>query len=185
MSQPFSVSPLAFWLLAALALGAAVAVVASRNLFHAGVALFGSLLGVAGLYVTLQAHFLAGVQVLVYAGAIAVILLFAIMLTHRLMDPARGTLTTQPWAGLGAALLVGITTATVILNTSWSTDPDGARGAGMDPAEVTRIARLGRSLLDPYVLPFELITVVVLAAMIGAIAVARPLEEEPVREERP
>ncbi|HXE72210.1 MAG TPA: NADH-quinone oxidoreductase subunit J [Candidatus Nitrosotenuis sp.] len=168
MTESFQVDPAAFWILSALTLLAAVAVVSTPNIFHAGIYLIFSFLGVAGLYVTLQATFVAGMQVLVYAGAIAVILLFGFMLTHNLMHPELGTLFTQRWLGLAlSALLLAASGAALALST-FHTQPDAA-----EAARVVSLTGLGQALLGPYVLPFELVSVLILAALVGAVVVAR------------
>lgn len=191
----FEVHPLAFWVLAALTLGCALAVVRARILFHAGLALVGSLFGVAGLYVALQAYFLAGIQVLVYIGAIAVVLLFAIMLTHDMMRPEKGTLSTQPWIALGVSMLLLVILWAVTLNSTWVVNPDAGSAAVREPAtlgspghetgeSISSIQSLGVRFLNPYVLPFELVSVLILVAMIGAVVIARKEEgPQPRRDE--
>ncbi len=180
----FDPNPLAFWILAALVTGCALAAVRARKLYHAGLGLVGSLFGVAGLYALLQAHFLAGLQVLVYVGAISVMLLFAIMLTQDMMTPKPGTLTTQPWAAGGLcamllALLVGGT-----LSSAWVTAPDTSinpvwsQGSGYASAEaIPSVKALAHRFLDPFTLPFEMVSVMILVALIGALVLAR--KDEP------
>lgn len=182
--NPFEPNPFVFWVLAAMTVGCALAVVRARKLFHAGLALVGSFFGVAGLYVVLQSPFLAGVQVLVYIGAIAVVLLFAIMLTNHMMNPEVGTLTTQPWVALGVSLMVLAVLWGATLNTSWTMKPDTLAQPGGIPAyqtaeAISSVKALGIRFLDPYVLPFELISVLILVAMIGALVVARKEEAAP------
>lgn len=187
----FEVHPLVFWPLALLILGCAVAVVRAPILFHAGLALVGSLFGVAGLYVALEAYFLAGIQVLVYIGAIAVVLLFAIMLTQNMMHPVRGTLTTQPWIALVVSLMLLVVLWAVTMNTSWVVNPDAGAAelaSTVSPgpqtgASIASIKSLGIRLMNPYVLPFELISVLILVAMIGALVVARKEEGPPARRD--
>lgn len=188
----FEVHPVAFWLLALMVLGCAVVVVRAPMLFHAGLALVGSLFGVAGLYVALEAYFLAGIQVLVYIGAIAVVLMFAIMLTHHMMHPEKGTMTTQPWIALGVSFLLLVILWATTLNSTWVVNPDAGAAAVREPAtlgspgfetgeSISNIRSLGLRFLTPYVLPFELVSVLILVAMIGALVVARKEEGRPAR----
>jgi NADH:ubiquinone oxidoreductase subunit 6 (subunit J) len=149
----------AFWVLTVVTVGAAVMVVLARNLVHAVLFLVLSFVGIAGLYITLSADFVAVVQVLIYAGAIAVLMLFAIMLT-----PLAGRGNTEGVFRLPALVLSGMMTAVIIfvaLDTDWNTATRG-------PFTETTAA-IGEALLDPFVLPFEIASVLLVAAMIGAI----------------
>jgi NADH-quinone oxidoreductase subunit J len=161
MQEPGVVA--AFWVLAVTTVGAALMVAVVRNLLHAVLFLVLSFVGVAGLYITLSADFVAMAQVLIYAGAIAVLVLFAIMLTPRAArDNAEGAL----WAP--ALVLGGLMATTVSLiatRTDWAVSDRGAFS--------TTAAAIGEALFDPFVLPFEIASVVLVAAMIGAIAIVR------------
>ena len=95
-----------FIIISVITLGTAVVVVTNRNLFHAALAMMASFLGVAGLYVLLEAGFLAAAQLLVYIGAISILVIFAIMMTRRLMQTHEMPYNSQYWYGLGAAGLV-------------------------------------------------------------------------------
>jgi NADH-quinone oxidoreductase subunit J len=153
-------------------------------LFHAALALMVSFLGVAGLYVLLEAGFLAAAQLLVYIGAISILLIFAIMMTRRLMQTTESPFNSQPIAGIVGAVVGFVIVAVVILQL-WPLAPgaDSLFGARppVDP-EVLRgsVAALGRSFAsaDAYVIPFELASVLLLAALVGAIVVAWPKEED-------
>ena len=157
-------SVVAFWALAALTVGSALMVAAARNLIHAVVALIISFLGIAGLYVTLSADFVAVTQVLLYAGAISVLILFAIVLTPRAERDNAETFLRFP--ALLLAVLVGFTMGLAALDTDWSI-------AGRGGFEETASA-IGEALLDKYVLPFEMASVLLLVAMVGAIVLVRP-----------
>jgi NADH-quinone oxidoreductase subunit J len=161
MDEPGVVA--AFWVLAVTAVGSALMVAAVRNLLHAVLFLVLSFVGVAGLYITLSADFVAVVQVLIYAGAIAVLMLFAIMLTPRAArDNADGVF----WApALVLAGLVATTIGLIATRTEWAVSDRG-------PFSQTASA-IGEALLDPFVLPFEVASVVLVAAMIGAIVIVR------------
>jgi len=156
-------SVVAFWLLGALTLGAALATARVRDLVRAVVALVLSFLGVAGLFVLLSADFLGVAQVLIYAGAIAVLIVFAIVLTPRAARDNAETAMRLPALALAGAL-VGLVMA-VALATDWG---EGARQGFADTA-----AAIGEALLSRYVLPFEVASVLLLAAMLGAIVLVR------------
>ncbi len=157
-------SIVAFWLLAALTVGSALAVVAVRDLIRAVVLLITSFLGVAGLYITLSADFVAVVQVLIYVGAISVLLLFAIILTPRASRDNAETFFRIP--GILLAGLVAFTISLISLDTDWTVVERGG-------FEETASA-IGESLLDKYVLPFEMAAVLLLVAMLGAIVLVHP-----------
>ena len=157
-------SIVAFWLLAALTLGSALAVVIVRDLIRAVVLLITSFLGVAGLYITLSADFVAVVQVLIYVGAISVLMLFAIMLTPRAGRNNAETFFRIP--GILLAGLVAFTISLISLDTDWAVVERGG-------FEETTSA-IGEALLDKYVLPFEMAAVLLLVAMLGAILLVHP-----------
>ncbi len=161
-------SIVAFWLLAALTIGSALAVVAVRDLIRAVVLLITSFLGVAGLYITLSADFVAVVQVLIYVGAISVLLLFAVMLTPRASRDNAETFFRIP--GILLAGLVAFTISLISLDTDWTVVERGG-------FEETASA-IGEALLDKYVLPFEMAAVLLLVAMLGAILLVSPEDTE-------
>ncbi len=156
---------IAFWVFAAVAVGGGLMVAAVRNLVHAVLFLVLSFLGIAGLYIVLSADFVAAVQILIYAGAISVLMLFAVMLTPRSARD-NGESPYYP-AAIVLSMLVAATIAFAIFSTDWSTG-----GAGF--AETAQA--IGEALLSPFVLAFEIASVLLAAAMIGAIVIVR---EEP------
>ncbi|MFQ5873350.1 MAG: NADH-quinone oxidoreductase subunit J [Dehalococcoidia bacterium] len=154
---------IAFWILAVLAVGSSLAVVLLRDIFRAALFLILSFLAVAGIYITLQADFLAAAQVLIYAGAISILLIFAIMLTR---DTQRGNPSNRlmaPGLFLAGVILSAIIVA--VFTTDW---PESAESA---PEASTRV--LADALFNKFVLPFEVASVLLLAAMLGAIVIAR------------
>jgi NADH:ubiquinone oxidoreductase subunit 6 (subunit J) len=156
-------SIIAFWVLSVVTIGAAVMVVAVRNLIHAILFLILSFVGVAGLYITLSADFVAVAQILIYVGAISVLMLFAVFLTPRAARDNAETFLEGPAAVLAA--LVAFTLGAVAVATDWSEATAG-------PLSETAAA-IGEALLDKYVLPFEIASVLLLAAMVGAIVLVR------------
>jgi len=155
---------IAFYVLAAMTVGFAVAVVVVRNLIHAVVALIGSFAGVAGLYVTLSADFIAITQILIYIGAISILFLFAIVLT-----PQSGRTNQEGFLRLPAAALCALVTgvlAYVALDTNWNP------GDGEGFQETASV--IGTLLLDKYVLPFEIASALLLVAIVGSIVLVSP-----------
>lgn len=164
---------LAFGILTLLAVGSALAVVIDRNLFHSALWLLVSLFGIAGFFVLLSAPFLAAVQVLVYMGAIVILIIFAIMLTRRLMGITE-TLNSQWWVGAIVAVVTFFVIALVLYNAGQGTHPLLVREPIAALSSRT-VADLGAALVDPsqYALPFELASLLLTGAMIGAIVIAR------------
>lgn len=158
------------FLIAAIStLSAAIMVVTTRNLVHANLWLIVTLFGIAVFFVLLNAGFLAVAQVIIYIGAIAILMIFAIMLTRRLATESRSQINQNwGWAALIALVLFG---GLIWMLTTWqgfsTTMP--TMSAGADPLHA-----LGTALVSPdgYVLPFEVASVLLLSAMVGAIMVA-------------
>ncbi|WP_437732960.1 NADH-quinone oxidoreductase subunit J family protein [Sorangium sp. So ce1335] len=157
-------STIAFLGLAALTLGSAGLVAFSRNIIHSALALLGTFLGVAGLYVTLSADFLAATQVLVYVGGTLILILFAVMLTSRIQEMK----ISNPRGGLAVAFVL-VTAVLLVLGRVATRTPWPAEARPAMPST----AKLGHAFLGEYLLPFELGSIVLLAAMIGAVVLAR------------
>ncbi len=157
---------IAFWALAGLTVASAAMVALVRNLLHAVLFLILSFVGIAGLYITLSADFVAVVQVLIYAGAIAVLMIFAVMLTPRASRDNAGGLLQLPALVLAGLLATGI--SFIVIETDWRV----ASGGSFE----NTTAAIGEALLSPFVLPFEIASVLLVAAMIGAIVL---VQEDP------
>lgn len=158
-----------FLVVAAITLIAAVMVVTTRNLVHAAMWLVLSLFGVAVFFVLLYAGFLAAAQVVVYIGAIAILIIFAIMLTQGVAKVNHPQLNSNwGWALAISAALCG---ALVWALSGWS--GFSAQAPALSP-KLDPLRQLGEALVAPnaYVLPFEVASVLLLAALIGAIIVA-------------
>jgi NADH-quinone oxidoreductase subunit J len=150
-----------------LVLGASLGVVLSRNLFHSVLWLALALVGTAGLFVLLHAEFLAAVQVLLYAGGVVTIVVFAIMLTERLVGETLRQTNRGIVAGAVAAAAVFVGLAGTIIRAA----PRAAAPAG----DLTTAA-LGTALLTEWVLAFEVLGVLLVAALLGALYLARTEE---------
>ncbi len=159
----------AFYAVAGAALLGALGVLFLRNLFHAGLSLIFSLFAVAALFVLLGAEFLAGVQVLIYVGAIAVLILFAVMLTQRISAThvKHYTRALIPAFFAVAALFV---VAALAGRTAYATS-----FAALPAGDV--LNDLAARLLSAYLLPFEVVSLLLLGALVGAVVLAR--KEEP------
>lgn len=156
---------LLFLLLAGLLLGAGLLVVLGRNIIHSGLWMMFCFAALAGVYVLLGAPLVAVAQVLVYVGAISVLVLFAIMLTQSKAGPLRLVFHRQAWAAALAAIVLFLLFVVVIADSDWP------RRAG----EVAQTATdtLARLLFSDYVLPFEMVGVLLLAAVIGGVYLAK------------
>jgi NADH-quinone oxidoreductase subunit J len=158
-----------FIILSLVALGGALGVVANRNLFRAALFLVLSFIGVAGFYVLLEVEILAMLQLLVYVGAISILIIFAVMLSRRMMSPEFRARNEQWLLGLGVAVALFAVLAYVLLSVSWPV-PVEATDAPSDG-----IVRLGQALVDPeqFALPFEVASILLLVALVGAVIIAR------------
>jgi NADH-quinone oxidoreductase subunit J len=157
-----------FWVFVLLTVISAFKVVHSHNLVYAALSLLLTLFGVTALYVFLWADFLAGVQIIVYIGGILILILFGIMLTHRITSIQITQLNMQRGAAGTAALIVLITLLWMIYRTPWFT-----RSAS-EPVGTVR--EIGILLMSDYLLPFEVASVLLLAALIGAAMLSRKTE---------
>jgi NADH-quinone oxidoreductase subunit J len=154
-----------FYVVAAFTVWAAAVVVLGKNIVRAAVALLFSFCGMAALYVLLDAEFLAAVQVLIYVGGITILLLFAIMLTSRIAAKTARVVNDQ--VVLSATVAVGLMISLIYASTS------GLAVTSGPPRLPETTPFLGRALLTTYALPFEAVSVLLLAALVGAIILAR------------
>ena len=184
-----------FWMLSVMAIGGALGVVLAPDLFRAALLLIVVFIAVAGFFILLRAEFLAVVQVLIYVGAIAILIIFAVMLTR---DVQRGNLPNRlqiPAVVFAALLLAAL--VTVAVDTKWEFLPADQQArvdlvqtnsvttltgevlteegvtSPEDQAEVQE-AGLADLLISDYALPFEAVSVLLLAALIGALVLVRP-----------
>jgi NADH:ubiquinone oxidoreductase subunit 6 (subunit J) len=161
-----------FVVLTAITLGGALGVVTSRNLFHGALYLVLSLAGVVGYYVMLNAGFLAAVQLLIYIGAIAILILFAIMLSHGIMARHQSQRNEQWWMAALVTLLIFVVLAVVLWQVQWPVADSQTLAA---PS--TSLSQLGQDLMGPYMIPFEVASLLLLVALVGAVVLARETTE--------
>jgi NADH:ubiquinone oxidoreductase subunit 6 (subunit J) len=159
----------AFWILATVIVVGSLGVVMSRNMVHSALFLALVLLMAGGLYLNLEAGLLAGFQVLIYVGAVVTLMLIAIMLIQNIA--ARDIIQTNPRGGLAA--LVSVATGAVMIyvlrEAQWTLAPHATQPLAQDVA----LRDVCYALLDTYLLPFEVASVVLLVALVGAIVFAQ------------
>jgi NADH:ubiquinone oxidoreductase subunit 6 (subunit J) len=155
--------------LATLMLVAGLAVVTMKDIIRCGLAMIVCFLALAGIYVVLGAPMVAATQVLVYIGAISVLILFAIMLTQDKVAPARLVFQTQAAPAAIAAIILFVLVTLASLGTDWG-----------EVAERVRVATgaLATLLFKDYVLPFEVVSVLLLAAVVGGVFIAKREDRE-------
>jgi len=156
---------LVFLGIASLVIFSAIAVVISPNLVHSAVALLFTLFGVAGLYIFLYADFLAATQVVVYVGGILVLIIFGVMLTNKIDTPSIASSSSNQLIGAFVSLLLFAFQLGVIFKTNWPV------GDGTVVEDTVR--PIGRMLLTEYLLPFEVVSILLLGALIGAATLSR------------
>jgi NAD(P)H-quinone oxidoreductase subunit 6 len=171
-----------FAILSLMMVGAALGVVLLENIVYSAFLLGGVFISIAGLYILLNADFVAAAQVLIYVGAVNVLILFAIMLVNKREDFAK---VPRRWIRKGAAVLVSLglfaLLATMVVQTSWQEAP--VTGSA---APESSVVLLGEHLFSDFLLPFELASLLLLMALVGAVVLARReyiiVEEEQVGE---
>lgn len=176
---------IAFWIIALSAIGSSIAVVQTRDLFRAALFLAAAFLSIAGLFVLLRAEFLAVVQILIYVGAISVLIIFAVLTTRDVEHGNPSNMLRIPAAIL--AILFLVVASITMLNTDWNllsesdlsesdtvtrvyTTVEEAETGGEVPDLIPSIAEL---LLQDYVLVFEVASVLLLATIVGALVLVR------------
>ena len=154
-----------FWFFVVLTVGSAIVVVFNNKIIYSAFALLFTLFGVAGLYIFLAADFLAASQLLVYVGGILTLIIFGVFLTTKLHNLSIPEQTHQRYL----ALLPILGILAVLVYVFWTAD-----WQLVDPAHEPTTKDLGKLLLTTYLVPFEVVSVLLLAALIGAMRLARP-----------
>ena len=163
------IAQIIFYFFAAMTIASAAVVVFARNLIRSAFALLFTFFGVASLYAFMGADFLAATQMVIYVGGILVLLLFGVMLTHKLYDLNLKSETYQFFPALIVVISVFALLATVMLRSRWHTAEPNA----VEPTT----AAIGSLLMNDYVLPFEVASVLLLIALIGAATIVRRRSE--------
>jgi len=159
-----------FFILAAIILGSALAMVLSKNLVHSAIFMVITFLGVAGIYLMLSADFLAVMQILVYIGAISVLLVFGVMLTRRGDITTSNLFNRYKFSGALVAAALFAVLARLIQKSDWTVSQYTLTETTIDP-----IADL---MMNSYVVPFEVAAILLLVAMVGAIIVAKGVKNQ-------
>ncbi len=155
-----------FWILAVMMILSAFMVVSLKNIFHCALFLIFCLFSVAGIYIMLHAEFLAAAQVLIYVGAVSILMIFAIMLTSNLASKKIHQVNENALVSFFISLIFFISVCMLLYNTRvWR--------YAVDSLPDNNIMAVGKALMTEYMLPFEVVSVLMLAAMIGAIVLAR------------
>lgn len=160
-----------FYVIAAGMVGAAVAVVTTRNVVRAALYLIAVFAGVAAQFILLAAEFVAVTQVLIYIGAIMVLMLFGIMLTRARIGRDVDMTNDHWWVGLGTALLLAAVMVYSLID-RWGDDPLPA-DRQINSVAGSNTATVSDSIFSQYLIPFEIVSVLLLAALVGAIVIAR------------
>ncbi len=170
---------LLFYAFAAIAVFGSLFVIVQRNPIYSVLALIGSFFGLSGLYVLLEAPFVAIVQIIIYAGAIMVLFLFTVMLLNVPREGAsdwdRAHPLPRPWpTRIGAVLALALVAQLV-----WalSRTPGIADGIGQQATGISDVGELGRVLFTDYMFAFEVTSILILASMVGAVILARKQSE--------
>ena len=154
-----------FFIVAALVISSAFWVVFSPNLIHSAVYLLFTLFGTGGLYVFLYADFIAATQVVIYVGGILVLIIFGVMLTNRIDTPSIAASSKNQFIGGMGAVTIFVIQVAVIFNTPWH--------IGFEQSREATVANIGNLLLNEYLLPFEIVSILLLAALMGAALLSR------------
>jgi NADH-quinone oxidoreductase subunit J len=158
-----------FYIMAAIVIGGALGVVLVRNIVYAALMLIASLMGVAGIYILLSVEFLALVQILIYGGAVTVLVLFALMLTRTGELKAKLDGDQRPLAAVAALALLGAFFA-MISQTTWPRD--------VNQLTVVPFTDIGDALFNRWAVPFEIASGVLLVALVGAVVISMQEEGE-------
>jgi NADH-quinone oxidoreductase subunit J len=158
-----------FYVVAAVTVAGAVGVVSARNIVHSALFLILALIAVAAIFILLAAEFLAVVQVLIYGGAVTILILFAMMLTRVRDMPAAMDGPQRPFAALAAAAFMAVSILAIV-----STDWPGQT----DKINVVSLDQIGGALFTTWAVPFEIASLVLTVALLGAIILARGEEGE-------
>jgi NADH-quinone oxidoreductase subunit J len=161
----------AFWIVAALTIAGGLAAMLLKNLVHCALSLTAAFAGLALLFLQLDAQFAGFAQILVYIGAVAILIVFAILLTRSSETPVEGVFSRTWLAGLAVA-------ATVFAVLGWAVLQAAPGLPGPSPAPAVTVQQIGEVLMGRYVLPLEIVALLLTAALLGAVVVAMHEKKE-------
>jgi NADH-quinone oxidoreductase subunit J len=156
---------LPFFILSVLTIVGAAAALTLRNLVHCVLALMLAFLGLAGLYLQLDAQFIGFAQILVYIGAVAILIVFAILLTRSAVSPLQSILSPS-WA------ISGVVSVVVFALLGWTIRSSAATRHSMPPQPEVTVKQIGNALMSRFALPLEVIGLLLTAALVGAVTIA-------------
>ena len=162
-----------FYLFAAITVAGALAVVAQRNPIYSVMAIVGSFCGLSGLYVLLEAPFVAVVQIIIYAGAILVMFLFTVMLLNASREDGAVWDRTHPYYRPGPTRVGGVLAVVLLGQLAWAvTKIADTGGVGENQPAASSVRLLGRVLFTDYMFAFEVTSILIIAGMVGAVVLA-------------
>ena len=162
-----------FHLFGAIAIIASLLVIAQKNPIYSVLLLIASFGALSGLYVLLDAPFVAVIQIIVYAGAIMVLFLFVVMLLNAPHEDTEHDLEVHPLLRGGPLRAGALLAAALFVELTWALTKGGGESGGFPGAAVTSVAAIGRSLFTDYAFAFEVTSILILVAMVGAVVLAR------------
>ena len=162
-----------FYVFGAIAIIASLLVIAQKNPIYSVLLLIASFGALSGLYVLLDAPFVAVIQIIVYAGAIMVLFLFVVMLLNAPHEDTEHDLEVHPLLRGGPLRAGALLAAALFIELTWALTKGGGESGGFPGAAVTSVAAIGRSLFTDYAFAFEVTSILILVAMVGAVVLAR------------
>ena len=167
----------AFYLFGAIAIGASLLVIAQRNPVYSVLLLIASFGALSGLYVLLDAPFVAVIQIIVYAGAIMVLFLFVVMLLNAPQEDTEHDVRMHPFRGPGPMRFGAVLALGLAAELGWALTRTPGDSAAFGGTPVSSVSAIGRALFTEYAFAFEVTSILILVAMVGAVVLAR--REEP------
>ena len=167
----------AFYLFGAIAIGASLLVIAQRNPVYSVLLLIASFGALSGLYVLLDAPFVAVIQIIVYAGAIMVLFLFVVMLLNAPQEDTEHDIRMHPFRGPGPMRFGAVLALGLAAELGWALTRTPGDSAPFGGTPVSSVSAIGRTLFTEYAFAFEVTSILILVAMVGAVVLAR--REEP------
>jgi NADH-quinone oxidoreductase subunit J len=164
---------IAFYLFGAIAIAASLLVIAQRNPIYSVLLLIASFGALSGLYVLLDAPFVAVIQIIVYAGAIMVLFLFVVMLLNAPHEETEHDERVHPLLRRGPMRFGGLLAAALLVELVWALTKGGGESGAFPSAAVSSVRDIGRTLFADYAFPFEVTSVLILIAMVGAVVLAQ------------
>jgi NADH-quinone oxidoreductase subunit J len=162
-----------FYIFSTIAVVASLLVIGQRNPVHSVLLLIASFGALSGLYVLLDAPFVAVIQIIVYAGAIMVLFLFVVMLLNAPVEETEFDQKTHPLLRPGPMRFGGLLAAALLIELVWALSTDAGGAAAFPAGAVTSVRAIGRSLFTNYAFAFEVTSILILVAMVGAVVLAR------------